>query len=185
VPTVRRHVARYASQERDWRYYVMRDMPRPADVKPPKLWEPEDIEPEEWERARKAVLSEWVEKHPGTRPTTWWEYDAPEDRRRVGGVGMPYWVARPGYAESWFRGMPDHWWTKCSAAFLKCTNFPDSAIPGAIPYDENDPPRYEAEGVYLERLGLLLPGEQVIDREPEVCGLEPWLEFSRKLRGDS
>jgi hypothetical protein len=160
----------------------MRDLPIPADVKPPKLWEPEDIEPDEWERARKAVLAEWTEKHPGTRPTTWWEYDAPEDRQRVGGVGMPYWEACPGSPETYFRGMPNRWWEKSSAAFLKCTNFRHKPIPDAIAYDEARPPLFEAEGVYLERLGLLLPGELVTDREPEACGLEPWLEFQRRLR---
>jgi hypothetical protein len=33
-----------------------------------------------WEAHRQAILREWIAKHPGTRPTCWWRYDAPEPR---------------------------------------------------------------------------------------------------------
>jgi len=31
-----------------------------------------------WERARDAVLPRWLEERPGTRPSLWWQFDAPE-----------------------------------------------------------------------------------------------------------
>src|SRR5690242_15024366 len=32
-----------------------------------------------WEEHREDVLAEWTKKHPGTRPSAWWQWDAPED----------------------------------------------------------------------------------------------------------
>src|SRR5512134_1805319 len=32
---------------------------------------------DDWEAVREAVLAEWIELHPGTRPWAWWVYDAP------------------------------------------------------------------------------------------------------------
>ena len=31
-----------------------------------------------WERARNAVMSSWIQERPGTRPSLWWQFDAPE-----------------------------------------------------------------------------------------------------------
>lgn len=70
---------------------------------------------EAWDVARNLILEEWREEFPGTRPTQWWEFDAPrvsdetlmswgytpkmylwraderpaDPRRRVGGTGSP------------------------------------------------------------------------------------------------
>src|SRR5262245_27189223 len=41
-----------------------------------------------WEAVKLELLSQWVRKHPGTRPRAWWTYAAPpEPRRRIGGTG--------------------------------------------------------------------------------------------------
>lgn len=35
-----------------------------------------------WERHRAAVLAMWIAQRPGTRPSLWWTFDAPQERRR-------------------------------------------------------------------------------------------------------
>jgi len=43
-------------------------------------------EPEErraWEAHRQELLSEHIEKNPGTRPHAWWRFEAPEPRQRI------------------------------------------------------------------------------------------------------
>jgi hypothetical protein len=35
-----------------------------------------------WQRNREPVLEEWIRVAPGTRPPLWWQFDAPERRRR-------------------------------------------------------------------------------------------------------
>jgi hypothetical protein len=34
-----------------------------------------------WNEYREEILGEWVAKRPGTRPSLWWEHDAPEPRK--------------------------------------------------------------------------------------------------------
>jgi hypothetical protein len=140
-----------------------------------------ELSEESWSAERDAVLREWVREHPGTRPSHWWRYDSPEPRRRVGGSGMTASEAIPGSPDTEFRGLPGRWFTASCAYFRARTNMPQP-LPHAIPYDEKNPPLFESEGVYLERLELLQPGERVMDRDPEVCPVEPYLEFARRLR---
>lgn len=43
-----------------------------------------------WRSASPAVLRSWIRRHPGTRPTCWWAFDAPEPIRKVvRGLGEP------------------------------------------------------------------------------------------------
>ena len=42
-----------------------------------------------WNELRDSILADWAEEWPSSRPSAWWRYDAPEPRRRVGGVGTP------------------------------------------------------------------------------------------------
>jgi hypothetical protein len=61
--------------------------PVPDDVNPFKLlidgyWfpGPRDEAPKDlWHRTRAAALPIWVRRHPGTRPSLWWAYEAGED----------------------------------------------------------------------------------------------------------
>jgi hypothetical protein len=67
----------------------------------------------------------------------------------------------------WFDlGIPVEW---VEAKDLK--TWPRLSEEGVVPFDPNDPPRYEAQAAYLERHGLLLPGERRLlrkrDFEPE------------------
>ena len=35
------------------------------------------------------IVQEWIIDRPGTRPTCWWKFQAPEPRVRCGGIGTP------------------------------------------------------------------------------------------------
>lgn len=107
-----------------------------------------------WHKYGEEVLATWIKQHPGTRPSTWWRFDAPrvngdfldelrrhgfddwvlahpQPRAVVGGTGTP--GARP---ESSF-GILRDWWT----------------------VDPSDPPLIESQAAYLKRHGLLVSGE--------------------------
>ena len=40
-----------------------------------------------WLDNRDDIVAEHIETAPGTRPQRWWEYDAKEPRKRLGGIG--------------------------------------------------------------------------------------------------
>lgn len=157
-----------------------------------------------WDSARDEVLAEWIRDHPGTRPWAWWRFDAPREpltlapdriwrdedrtlphRRRVGGVGTP-WHEVWGCALDFDRGIPTQWF---DAWMIKYYNGRAKDVHGnrigteyhdgflvADAFDPADPPRFESEATYLERHGLLAPGERErlteADFQPEVlqCG---------------
>ncbi|MGR9372310.1 hypothetical protein [Rhizobium leguminosarum] len=127
-----------------------------------------------WRGDGKRVIDAWIADYPGSRPDFWWRFDAPEPRRRLGGIGMPSWEAlsvKPNFR----RGLPSTWIDDRDVAIFRdggCGRQPDPDWPG-IPKDPTDPPRFESEAAYLDRLGLFLPGERKrlsqVDFEPEVC----------------
>ena len=108
-----------------------------------------------WEEYRAAILAEWIEAHPGTRPSLWWKYDAPrvttttagryagtltgarmiEPRQLLSGSGSPRHEVTAN-APSYRYGIP-HWFG-----------------------DLDDPPLFESQHAYLKRHGLLEPGER-------------------------
>jgi hypothetical protein len=104
-----------------------------------------------WEANRQAILEEWAEIAPGTRPSLWWRWDAPrspvgtwpgwhvdgkvEDPRRR--IGEP--LGARLYGPECRFGIP-----------LKWVQDPDP----------RDPPAFEAQASYLKRHGLFLPGEE-------------------------
>jgi hypothetical protein len=123
-----------------------------------------------WSRLGEAITAEWVQKHPGTRPSCWWDFSAPRwevqpdvcmARVKVGGSGTPAHVAHPGWRMEWrdfAYGIPKRW--------------ADDGDPVTA-----NPPLFEAQASYLERHGLLLPGERkrlsVRDFQPECAPIEP------------
>jgi hypothetical protein len=132
-----------------------------------------------WAAVGDAIVEEWIEEAPGTRPSTWWRFTAPrlaaedwphpwfgqeappEPRRRVGGTGRPAfeWTA---YVARWWCGVPCDWiWV--GDAMLGAR---------AEAADPDDPPVFESQAVYLQRFGLCLPGElaqlEPTDFEPEA-----------------
>jgi hypothetical protein len=123
------------------------------------------------------VLAEHVVENPGTRPCNWWNFTAPEMRRRLGGVGDPA-GAGDNYGEG--LGIPplNAWRDQRDAAVDDPCGIGFSGWPkGRRPIDYRNPPKFESQGAYLRRLGLFLPGEE--DRvgaaafEPEII-VVPW-----------
>jgi len=87
-----------------------------------------------WEKEGARLLSAWIRQHPGTRPFAWWRYQAPERRRQIGGSGMAA-------SDKWPAVMP---------------RFDDFGRSGwMVDVNPEDPPVFETEKDYLDRLGLL------------------------------
>lgn len=113
-----------------------------------------------WGRVRDRLLAEWAAAHPGTRPDGWWTFDAPEPRRRLGGIGTAAHECL-NVALHLDRGIPSQWLDADDVE----TFAPIRASAGGPPFegvavDPADPPLYESEAAYLDRLGLFLPGEK-------------------------
>ena len=105
-----------------------------------------------WEQHRPALMSEWIQQHPGTRPWAWWKFDddIPDPRQRIGGKGQTMPEKYPAYAPSYDKGIPSSW----------------------AEIDPGDPPLYESESAFLLRHGLLSTAEKRhIEKHPEL--LEP------------
>jgi hypothetical protein len=127
---------------------------------------------EMWRDFGEALVAEWAEEHAGRRPWAWWRYTATEPRQVVSGHELLMPVTAPG---DW-----EHVWR--SSFGIPC--FVPSPAVGVVGM-----PRVEAEAVYLERLGLLLPNERerltADDFLPEdVFGDEPGVSFGAREQGD-
>lgn len=97
-----------------------------------------------WTAHRAWILEQWITARPGSRPFGWWKYEAPEPRRRLGGVGTLSNDRHPLLE----LGIPTHW---------------QIARPASVDrreLDPSDPPRYESQAAYLDRLGLLSADER-------------------------
>lgn len=87
-----------------------------------------------WAELREEILAAHVAEHPCTRPWAWWEFEAPEIRRRVDGGAHPCLPPR-----SW----PARWGRPAGVA-------------GADEFEA----LYESVPAYLARLGLLTRAER-------------------------
>ena len=138
-----------------------------------------------WNQIKDEVLAGWIEELPGTRPLHWWRFSAPEPRRRLGGTGTPAHEVLANVPNYSF-GIPTDWVSKWQADYYNGrsrdihgepigTEYREGHFAG-VAIDPEDPPRYESEAVYLERHGLLLPGEferlTEDDFEPEAVEAE-------------
>jgi hypothetical protein len=139
-----------------------------------------------WRTHSERVVAEHVTNYPGTRPTRWWEYDAPrqpvgtypgcyydgklpEPRQRLGGIGTPaseVLACVPTYSY----GLPAIWVSQWQVRFYKGLavdvhgnpigdRYPNNDFKG-VAIDSDDPPTFEAQAAYLKRLGLFLAGEE-------------------------
>jgi hypothetical protein len=119
---------------------------------------------EKWAEYGAEVLAEWMREHPGTRPFAWWRFQAPEPRRRVGGIGTPAHEVLA-YAPDFRFGIPADWAQPWAVAYYNGrardihgrpigTEFHEGHFRGQA-IDPDDPPRFESEAAYLDRLGLL------------------------------
>lgn len=106
-----------------------------------------------WQEFGALVLARWVDEAPGTRPALWWQYDAPEPRRRVGGIGRPL-HEFTAYVVRYAYGVPIDW----------PEDDPDLPAefrpPCAALIDPNDPPLFESQAAFLDRHDLLSPAER-------------------------
>jgi hypothetical protein len=156
--------------EMQWRHLVDAEEPSESEGGDPLGRLLLDEAGELWAAHRERVLSLWAREHPGTRPSLWWRWDAPrmrpetwplgsgtvwirelpEPRRRLGGTGTPSYevLATVPYLD---HGVPRSWLTQGLKPWFSTT---------APAYDPDDPPVYESQAAYLERHGLLLPGER-------------------------
>ena len=127
---------------------------------------------------------------PGWRPepcagqaaVRFWHDDGryPELRRRLGGIGTPKYEALANHPLFSY-GLPLQWVTQEDVDLYNGRAkdpygmWMGTHTEGSFPYhaiDPDDPPLFEAEATYLERHGLLLPGERELlteaDFEPEA-----------------
>lgn len=107
-----------------------------------------------WQKRRDGILSEWANTRPGRRPFAWWAYDSSEPRRRLGGTGTAAHDVL-NYLPAYRFGIPAAWIaTRDFQLFKRLTE------KGAQVIDPADPPLFESEPAYLERLGLLTDAER-------------------------
>lgn len=122
----------------------------------------------DWELWKATILAEWAVSNPGTRPSAWWQYDAPEQRRRLGGKGTPCHEVMA-HSPLCRLGIPLAWVEDY---------FIDNMGIVAERLDSNDPLRYESQAAFLKRHKLLAKSEATRltkkDFEPEMLSLELW-----------
>jgi hypothetical protein len=159
-------------------------------------WWLSGVSEETWKANRGDVLRFWIREKPGTRPYYWWVYDAPrwldddcwpEPRRRVGGRGTPCYEVLA-HAPNFEFGIPPAWVRGWSIEYYNGravdvhgerigTQHSEGDFP-AENFDPSDPPRFESQTAYLDRHGLLLPGERrrlgSKDFDPETLPAEFW-----------
>jgi hypothetical protein len=131
-----------------------------------------------WVAHADRIVAEHVNSYPGTRSHRWWQYDAPEPRRRLGGIGTPASDVLA-YLPIFRYGLPwiwiEHWQVMYYSGLAVDIHgapigerYPTDSFKG-VAIDPNDPPRFESQAAYLKRHGLFLAGEQRrSDFEPET-----------------
>lgn len=136
-----------------------------------------------WNDIKAGVLKQFIKKNPCKRPLSWWKFDAPKEkvegwdherfdspqRQRLGGIGTPScevtnsWSGFPygipsAFIDQW---SVDYYNGRAKDIHGKSigTNYKEGDFSG-VAIDPNDPPLYESQAAYLERLGLLTPTEK-------------------------
>lgn len=122
-----------------------------------------------WTEHEAEVLADWTAERPGTRPSLWWLFSAPrqpvgtwpgrfwdgalpQPRQRQGGIGTPAHEVLA-YAPAFPFGVPAQWIGDGDVAYYGADRV------GAAVFAD-DPPTFESQAAYLDRLGLLLAGER-------------------------
>jgi hypothetical protein len=148
-----------------------------------------------WALHRDAILPGWIRENPCTRPWTWWVCDAPQEpvkchvdagieeaqRKRLGGIGTPtFEVLSCGLGFPF--GIPTSWIDQWECDYYNGRakdihgkpidqEFKERDFDG-VAFDENDPPTFESEAVYLQRHGFLSDTEKAyLEKHPGL--LEP------------
>ena len=125
--------------------------------------------PDAWEQVSAAFLDAYIADNVGHRPWAWWALDAPETRRRVGGIGTPQHECLA-VAPSYRFGIPCAWLSDCEAQYYRgelgdidgTRLHPEGLAEDFAGVDMNpaDPPRYESEAAFLRRHKLLSSTER-------------------------
>jgi hypothetical protein len=120
------------------------------------------------------IVADWAQDNPGTRPLAWWRFDAPEPRKRLGGIGTAEHEVLA--TALWLiRGIPASWLGAWMAENCRQASARRGEVFEGVPIDPKFPPLYESEAAYLKRLDLLLPGEEkrldLADFEPEAVNV--------------
>ncbi len=159
---------------------------------------------EVWLAVRDKLLPEWIKVHPGTRPSWWylfdpecprisaedikrhgWEgwfftKDIPELRRQIAGTGDPAYE-HSALVPHFDCAVPDQFVT---AEDVKWHREEGEEFAG-VPFDPKNPPAYESQATYLDRLNLLTPAERRLrkkDFEPETVEIPLPSEIGSKTR---
>lgn len=136
-----------------------------------------------WGNNKAGILLEWKKNSPGTRPWSWWAFDAPrwkqkfkawfdgalpEPRERLGGIGTPNYEVLA-YAPHFKFGIPASFVDQFSVDYYngRARDIKGELIPCnhkegdfmGVAIDTADPPAYESEASYLKRHGLLTKTE--------------------------
>lgn len=112
-----------------------------------------------WLQYRDRLLAEWIRLHPGSRPWAWWEFDAPEERERVGGQGKrfsEYFNVTPHLSY----GIPSEGWVSRSTVKNQGGWVKGKRLRYSDAIDPADPPTFEGEAAYLARFQLFVEGER-------------------------
>jgi hypothetical protein len=121
-----------------------------------------------WAAHSERIVAEHVTDHPGSRPTRWWRYQAPEPRKRLGGTGTPahdVLAYKPIYRD----GLPAIWVTPWQVKYYGGTavDIHGAPIGSLVPtdfkgvaIDPENPPIFESVPAFLKRHKLFLPGEE-------------------------
>lgn len=104
-----------------------------------------------WEEYRERYLAKYILHHPGKRPFAWWQWDAPELRKRLSGIGDPS-HEHLSIKSNFAYGLPaSSWITIFDMGYYE--NFK-----GRAPVLD-DMPTYESQATYLKRHNLLTERE--------------------------
>jgi hypothetical protein len=137
---------------------------------------------EAWISYRDQIIAGWIKRKPCSRPFAFWEFDVTEIRRRVGGTGDLFNDLEDYGPHECHLGIPGAWVTawqvdyyngrsrdihgKIISSIFKDGDFTRVAV------DPKNPPVFESEAVYLQRLNFLTPMERkYLVSHPEL--LEP------------
>jgi hypothetical protein len=120
-----------------------------------------------WATHCERIVAERAALHPGTRPARWWQYQAVEPRRRLGGIGTPASDVLA-YKPTYWCGLPSIWISQRQVKYYSgiAVDIRGSPIGGklaifkGVAIDPDHPPTFESQAAYLKRHGLFLAGEE-------------------------
>ena len=133
------------------------------------------------------ILEDFITECPGRRPWAWWEYDAPELRRRVGGTGTEKWIGLRAHLPVHAFGIPAAWTDEWEVRYYTGRAVDVHGHPigqefrgrhfAGVAIVADDLPRFESEAAFLARHHLLSADEraQLDDHDFEPEDIQPFV----------